>query len=308
MEVMVFENIVELSDAEIVIVDDSKVMRTILVECLNGICNLKEFESAELAISYCKKASPDLILMDWELEGISGLEACQLLQSSSATSHIPIIFVTGNAEKENQLKCWDAGAVDFVAKPIIFETLLNRVKTHLKYKLQADLLKEYSFVDGLTGVYNRRYFNIEIEKLFKHSQRYKKEFSIVMVDVDFFKKYNDFYGHIMGDELLIKIAEKLKIIARRPLDNVFRYGGEEFVVLLPDTTTEGAKKIAINLVSSVEEMQLEHRQSPFEIITVSAGVASSNYNSYKTTLEEADKALYLAKESGRNRAIQAKYS
>lgn len=301
---MMFENIEVLSNAEVVIVDDSKLIRSLLVKCLNSLCNLKEFESAELAIYYCNKANPDLILMDWELEGVSGLEACLILQNSPLTSHIPIIFVTGNADKESQLKCWKAGAVDFVAKPIVFETLLNRVKTHLKYKLQADQLKEYSFIDGLTEIYNRRYFNIEIEKLFKQSKRNKKEFSVIMIDVDFFKKYNDFYGHIMGDELLVKVAKKLTNFARRPLDNVFRYGGEEFIILLPDTNQAGAEKIAKALVSSVAKMQLEHANSPFGILTISAGVACADNNSesYMTVLEEADKALYLAKESGRNRA------
>ncbi len=111
----------------------------------------------------------------------------------------------------------------------------NRVKTHLKYKRQTDLLKQYSFVDGLTGIYNRRFFDLEIERLLKQASRLQQPFATMMLDIDFFKKYNDEYGHLKGDDVLRQVDTALKQQVKRPIDTVFRYGGEEFVVLLPNT-------------------------------------------------------------------------
>ena len=277
-------------------------MRRLLVGCLQEICNVKTVESAEQAIIYCQEEQPDLVLMDWVLEGMSGLEACKKMQVTPKLSEIPIVFVTSNANEESQLQCWEAGAVDFVPKPIVPKTLQNRVKTHLKYKLQADVLRNYSFIDGLTGIYNRRFFDAEVERLLKQHHRADHALSMIMIDIDFFKKYNDYYGHLAGDDVLKQVASKLKEIVRRPLDTVCRYGGEEFVVLLPDTPLQGAKIIAKTLVRAIAGMALEHSQSEHSVVTISAGVASATKTcaSVESLIKSSDDMLYYAKGAGRN--------
>lgn len=297
-----FKDVSELASCEVLIVDDSELMRKLLVGCLQNICNVKTFKSAEEAIQYCHEEKPDLVLMDWVLEGMSGLDACKMMQSNPELSEIPIVFVTSNANEESQLQCWDAGAVDFVPKPIVPKTLQNRVRTHLNYKIQADILRNYSFIDGLTGIYNRRFFDTEVARLLKQRHRVSHSLSTVMIDIDFFKKYNDHYGHLAGDDVLKQVAIKLKDIVRRPLDSVCRYGGEEFVILLPDTPLQGARIIAKTLVRTIANMQIEHTQSPHKFITISAGVASATEScaSVSSLMKNADKVLYEAKEAGRN--------
>jgi diguanylate cyclase (GGDEF)-like protein len=297
-----FKDVSDLASCEVLIVDDSELMRRLLVGCLQDTCKVVTVESAEEAIAYCQDEAPDLVLMDWVLEGMSGLEACQKMQATPALSEIPIIFVTSNANEESQLQCWEAGAVDFVPKPIVPKTLQNRVKTHLNYKIQADILRNYSFIDGLTGIYNRRFFDTEVERLLKQRHRVAHSLSMIMIDIDFFKKYNDHYGHLAGDDVLKQVADKLKEIVRRPLDSVCRYGGEEFVVLLPDTPLQGAKIIAKTLVRAIAGMKLEHSQSEHEVITISAGVASATKAcaSVESLMKSADDALYDAKDAGRN--------
>lgn len=297
-----FSDVSDLASSRVLIVDDSALMRQLLIGCLQGICEVYSVDSAEKAIQFCKDEKPDLVLMDWVLEGMSGLEACKKMQATPNLSDIPIIFVTSNSNEESQEQCWEAGAVDFVPKPIVPKTLQNRVKTHLKYKLQTDLFRNYSFIDGLTGIYNRRFFDLEIRRLLKQRDRLEHTLAVIMIDIDFFKKYNDNYGHLQGDDVLKQVSDKLTDIVRRPLDSVCRYGGEEFVILLPDTPLQGAKIIAKTLVRAIKALGIEHQHSPHEVVTISAGVASTDqkHTSVESILSWADDALYAAKESGRN--------
>ncbi|KAF7764758.1 hypothetical protein PCIT_b0819 [Pseudoalteromonas citrea] len=299
-----FQGLEKMDDCWVLVVDDSSLMRQLLLSSLKQLCKVTAVESAEQAIDVCRDAQPDLVLMDWVLEGMSGIEACKKMQSIPELSEIPVIFVTSNTSEANQELCWEAGAVDFVPKPIVPKTLQNRVKTHLKYKRQTDLLKQYSFVDGLTGIYNRRFFDLEIVRLLKQANRLQQPFATMMLDIDFFKKYNDEYGHLKGDDVLRQVAMALKQQVKRPIDTVFRYGGEEFVVLLPNTAKEGAKIIAEQLVAAVKNLCIENRGSPLEVVTVSVGLAFLAEGEYCNTtqlLHRADSALYNAKDTGRNK-------
>ena len=299
-----FQGLDKMDDCWVLVVDDSSLMRQLQLSSLKQVCKVTAVESAEQAIDVCRDTQPDLVLMDWVLEGISGIEACKKMQSIPELSEIPVIFVTSNTSEANQELCWEAGAVDFVPKPIVPKTLQNRVKTHLKYKRQTDLLKQYSFVDGLTGIYNRRFFDLEIERLLKQASRLQQPFATMMLDIDFFKKYNDEYGHLKGDDVLRQVAAALKQQVKRPIDTVFRYGGEEFVVLLPNTAKEGAKIIAEQLVAAVKNLCIENRGSPLEVVTVSVGLAFLAKGEYCDTtqlLHRADSALYNAKDTGRNK-------
>lgn len=301
-----FNDVDDLSNCTVVLVEDSAINQKIIHCCLADICEIQMFSSAEDALVYCKQSPPDLILMDWMLEGMTGVEACHILQGKPETADIPVIFVTSNTSEHQQELCWDAGAVDFIGKPIVARTLVHRVRTHLKYKKQADLLREYSYVDGLTGVYNRRYFELEIERYYRQSVRTQNDLSLIILDVDHFKLYNDHYGHLKGDDALKAVASVLKNNTRRPLDSAFRYGGEEFAVLLPNTPIDAAAKIAKKIVDDIAALKVPHEPSAFKVVTASAGV-SSNLETKSTSqfIDAADEELYRAKENGRNRVCVA---
>lgn len=302
-----FNDVNDLSNCTVVLVEDSAINQKIIHCCLADICQIAMFSSAEEALEYCKVTPPDLILMDWMLEGMTGVEACHILQRKPETADIPVIFVTSNTSEHQQELCWDAGAVDFIGKPIVARTLVHRVKTHLKYKKQADLLREYSYVDGLTGVYNRRYFEQEIERYHRQSQRTESDLSLIILDVDNFKLYNDQYGHLKGDDVLKSVATVLSNNTRRPLDCAFRYGGEEFAVLLPNTPLEAATKIAENIIVEIASLKIVHSPSSYKVVTASAGVTSNiGLSTTSEFIDAADAELYRAKEAGRNRVCTAK--
>ncbi|RXE86381.1 diguanylate cyclase [Pseudoalteromonas sp. A757] len=302
-----FEDVVELNNCTIVVIEDSPLTQKVLCACLEDICKVVAFESAEKAMEHVKLALPDLILMDWMLEGITGIEACTELQKDPITARIPVIFVTSNIKENQQEMCWDAGAVDFISKPIVARTLFNRVLTHLKYKKQADQLREYSYVDGLTEAFNRRLFDTDLERHYRGAKRSNSPLSIVMLDVDYFKLYNDEYGHLMGDDVLKVFVNTAKNHIRRPMDALYRYGGEEFAILLPNTPYSFALEIAQRVVQTFFETAIEHKLSPLKAVSVSAGVATlseDNINQpVEALVERADKALYEAKENGKNRVF-----
>ncbi|KID57449.1 histidine kinase [Pseudoalteromonas luteoviolacea] len=300
-----FKEIDDLSDSLVLIVEDSALTQKVLGACLDGLCRVDAVDSAEEAINYCLKSPPDLILMDWILGGMTGLEACKKIQAMDELNDIPIIFVTSNTNENQQELCWDAGAVDFLGKPIVARTLVNRVRTHLKYKRQTDILKQYSFFDGLTEVFNRRYFDMECTRLFRQNLRQQQCMSIIMLDIDYFKLFNDQYGHLQGDDALKAVAKVAVKMVNRPLDSVFRYGGEEFAVLLPNTSEEGALKIAQSIVHAVRGLEIPHCKSEFDVVTVSAGVAVGQYGVYDNVedlIQKADEGLYKAKSNGRDQA------
>ncbi|MCG7548144.1 diguanylate cyclase [Pseudoalteromonas sp. Of7M-16] len=300
-----FKEIDDLSDSLVLIVEDSALTQKVLSACLEGLCKVDAVDCAEDAIDYCLKSAPDLILMDWILGGMTGLEACKKIQAMDELNEIPIIFVTSNTNENQQELCWDAGAVDFLGKPIVARTLVNRVRTHLKYKRQTDILKQYSFFDGLTEVFNRRYFDMECKRLFRQNLRQQQCLSVIMLDIDYFKLFNDKYGHLQGDDALKDVAKIAMKMVNRPLDSVFRYGGEEFAVLLPNTSEEGALKIAQSIVKAVKGLEIPHCKSQFDVVTVSAGVAVGHYGAYdniEDLIQKADEGLYLAKTNGRDQA------
>ena len=290
----------------LLIVDDQPSNIRLLHELFRTDCDVFMATTGEQAIKLCLKQSPDLVILDIVMKGMSGHEVCRQLKADSRTSEIPVIFVTGLNKESDEAYGFEIGAVDFISKPINPVIVKARVRTHLALKLQSDILRSIALRDGLTGVGNRRKFDEDLQAAWWHCKRERESLSLIMLDVDFFKRYNDRYGHHAGDECLISIAQKIKFGLSRPYDAIARYGGEEFACLLPETDAEGAKLVAEKLLGLVRELAIEHGDSDVaQVVTVSLGVATivpADGLDPKVLIESADQELYRSKRAGRNRA------
>jgi diguanylate cyclase (GGDEF)-like protein len=258
------------------------------------------------ALVVCAKQLPDLVLLDIEMPDMDGFEVCKRLKADSLTQSIPVIFITAHSSVQVETRGLELGAVDFISKPINPQIVRARVKTHVTLKMQADLLRRWVYLDGLTNVYNRRYFDEYLSTEWNRACRNGTELSILMIDVDFFKRYNDHYGHQEGDNCLRRIAHNIKVTLKRPGDFVARYGGEEFVCVLPETDLKGALLLAEQIRNHVISLQIEHTVSAIlPTVTVSLGACSKPKGSPKILadfLHTADLLLYRAKALGRNQS------
>ena len=199
--------------------------------------------------------------------------------------------------------------MDFIAKPINPVIVRARVQTHLTLKLQSDLLRSMALFDGLTGVPNRRKFDEQLVRDWRQSQREQTALSVILIDVDHFKRYNDHYGHQAGDAALQAVARVLDGTLKRPHDLLARYGGEEFVGVLPNTGLSEAVELAERMQTEVRALNLEHSGSPeAQVVTISLGVAAVVARSDlapQALVEAADQQLYAAKQAGRARVCAA---
>ncbi|AJQ95436.1 diguanylate cyclase [Gynuella sunshinyii] len=298
----------EVSDAWVLIVDDEPINCLVLEEILADICHTRAVNSGAEAIDACVKNKPDLILMDVMMPDQNGLEICRELKADPELMDIPVIFVTSLTNDDDQDECWNAGGTDFVTKPVNATTVRNRVKTHLAYKLQTDMLMHFTYVDGLTGAYNRRFLDAALPRCYKQARRTGSPFSLIMFDIDYFKKFNDRYGHLIGDDCLKQISATSIDTLKRPTDMFVRYGGEEFLCILPDTDEQGAKHLADELKRAIRVLNIIHEDSNFGHVTVSIGVFTlhqSDSDDTQAILQTVDAALYQAKRSGRNRICVA---
>jgi diguanylate cyclase (GGDEF)-like protein len=255
------------------------------------------------ALAFCQGRQPDLILLDILMPKMGGYTVCQRLKNDALTHNIPVIFVSAKNDPKEEARGLDVGGVDFISKPFHVRVVQARVRTQLILKHQSDLLRSMALIDGLTGVGNRRHFDATLESEWRRCVRAGQALSLILVDVDFFKRYNDHYGHQAGDACLQAIASVLKAGFTRSHDMVARYGGEEFVCILPDTSLDGAEKKANELENAVRALSLEHQKSDaFGIVTVSVGVAVAHPAKGENPADLitcADRQLYLAKRSGR---------
>lgn len=290
----------------LLVVDDQPVNVQALYQVFSSDHQVLMATSGAQALSLCASKQPDLVLLDVLMPGMDGYEVCQRLKADDATRDIPVIFVTAHNDEAAETRGLDAGAVDFISKPINPRIVRARVKTHLTLKIQSDLLRHWVYTDGLTGVNNRRCLDERLATEWGRAARNGSALGVVMMDVDFFKRYNDRYGHQAGDECLRRVAAALKAGLKRPADMVARYGGEEFVCLLPDTDLDGAMQLAAQLGQDVFALQIPHADSSVvPVVTVSLGVCSTR-ECAKTTAAEllrgADAQLYAAKSGGRHQA------
>ena len=262
------------------------------------------------ALGFCARRTPDLILLDVVMPGMGGYALCELLKGDPHTCDIPIIFVTGNTDPLDEVQGFEVGGVDFIAKPFHAIVVRARVHTQLVLKRQSDLLRRMALIDGLTGVANRRQFDTLLSAEWRRCGRSGQSLSLIMIDVDHFKRYNDSYGHQQGDVCLRAVAAAIQAALRRPHDLAARYGGEEFACLLPDTALEGALLKAAEIEAAVRALALEHADAEVGgIVTVSvgvAGVAAPRHLIESALVEAADAQLYRAKREGRARVCGAR--
>jgi len=293
----------------ILIVDDQPINIQALYRIFAPDHRVLMATSGAKALALCKEDPPDLVLLDVVMPQMNGHEVCARLKADEATRSIPVIFVTSHTDAEEETKGLEVGAVDFIAKPVNPAVVRARVKTHLTLKAHTDLLRQMVFIDGLTGVANRRCFDERLDTEWRRAARSASPLALLMLDVDHFKRFNDRYGHQVGDECLRRVACAIKAGLNRPGDLVARYGGEEFSCILPGTDLEGALAVGAGIEQGVRGLQIEHADSDVSgVVTLSIGVSMGlpdRDGDPARLLALADAQLYRAKHSGRGRACGA---
>lgn len=300
-----------LGRPKLLLVDDQPMNIRVLHQLFRYECDVHMATGGEQAIEVCKALLPDLILLDVVMEGMDGHEVCRRLKADPLTQDIPIIFLSANGEEDDEAIGLELGAVDYIGKPFNPMIVRARVKTHLTLKRQGDYLRSMAMLDGLTGVANRRKLEARLEAAWSQACRDNGPLSLIMIDVDYFKKYNDHYGHQSGDQCLRRLAMALAATLNRPYDLLARYGGEEFACLLPDTDLAGAERVAQKMLAAVAELRIEHLASEVgPQVSLSLGVATVLASARLTPQELlrcADEQLYLAKAGGRARVCARFY-
>lgn len=318
---------------EILVVDDQQdnilLLSTML--SLEGY-QVKNVMSGQSAFQIAKDTQPHLILLDINMPEMNGYEVCQLLKADCQTKDIPIIFISASNYALDKVKAFNCGGNDYITKPFQIEEVSARIKNQLAIRrlqlqlteknacleneirqrqvVQQELLKLnqqlqiLARIDGLTKIANRYYFDERFEREWRQSYRDRSSLALILCDVDFFKNYNDYFGHQAGDLCLQNVAQAISEVVQRPLDLVARYGGEEFVVLLPQTPIANALQLAEKIRQKVYDLNLPHPlSSSSDRVSLSLGVVGMIANSEYTKeqfLATADRALYQAKQQGRN--------
>lgn len=300
----------------LLLIDDSKTARarvrqvlethavfTDVIEATNGLEGFKALLSHPV----------DVILCDLIMPEMDGFKFLDMKRSKPEFDDVPVILLTAQGEIRNKIQGLERGASDYLVKPFDDGELLARVKVQLKIKtLQDELraanehLRELSNRDFLTGLFNRRYLMSELEKEFYRAKRMGRDLSVLMIDIDYFKRCNDTYGHKVGDQVLVKVAQTIGDQLRR-FDLLARYGGEEFIIALPETGSAGAEQVAERYRRNVESLRVAADDRIISV-TISIGVATyseANYDNLDELIEAADAKLYEAKAAGRNRVMVA---
>ncbi len=295
-------NFSKKTDFTVLIVDDQPTNIQLIYQLLKDDYQILMATSGTQAINVCKESQPDLVLLDVIMPEMDGLQTCRLIKNDPTIADIPVIFITGLTAQEDQDACWEAGGVDFLKKQFNINTLKNRIKAHLTLKHQADLLRSLAYLDGLTGLNNRRYFDQHLKPHLAQAYRKKQPLSLLLIDIDYFKQYNDTFGHLEGDDCLKKVATTLHQCCRRPTDIAARYGGEEFAMILPETDQEGIWYVANLVQDKIKTLCIDHPAAENGFLTISIGGAVDLEGSHspEQLIKLADNMLYQAKNTGRN--------
>lgn len=296
---MVTPMLIDTQQSTVLIVDDAPSNIRVMGAILQERYRVKTAMGGQQCIDMALKYQPDLILLDIEMPGLSGYEVCKELKGMDETRDIPIIFVTGRGNVEDEEMGLRIGAVDYITKPIRPVILSARVDTHVTLKRQQDRLVKMAMHDQLTGLFNRHYMLEIVGQKLARARRHKTPLTVMLIDIDHFKKINDNHGHIVGDQILEHVGHFL-FEQCRVEDTVARFGGEEFVVLM--------EPCGLNQAHYKAELMRDEisRLNPHDIhLTVSIGIAEFDDNDidFSALLKRADDALYKAKESGRNCSV-----
>lgn len=293
----------DVPDSIILIIDDSPDAIRLLGGMLKEQGQILFATTGESGLNLARQRQPQLILLDVDMPDMDGYDVCRHLKADPDTQDCAIIFVTAASTSESEIRALSAGAVDFITKPLNPPVVRARVQTHLKLQHQSAALAKLASKDGLTGLYNRRYFAEQLDKEFQRHKRQKLPLGLAMIDVDHFKPYNDGYGHLEGDNCLRCVADCIALTTRRPGEIAARYGGEEFIVILPYTALEDAARYGELLCQRIRELGIVHAYSPPGVVTASVGVTSAipeEGGSGQALVAAADRALYSAKAAGRD--------
>jgi len=295
----------EPKETTILIMDHDRIALDLVLDIFSATATVLTALNSENGIEIAIREQPDLILLNNLIQEIDGNEVCNQLKSMPETENIPIIILSPDIEIEDELAALSIGAIDFIAKPLKPKILKARVENHLFQKRDRDKLKLMSSIDALTGIPNRRRFDECLNLEWRRALRSKYPLSLLMIDIDHFKSYNDTYGHQKGDECLKVVAQEIGRHLRRPSDLVARYGGEEFSVILPETPSYSALSLATRVWSGIGNLRISHAGlASVGYLTVSIGTSTTIPDSRKEMLalvENADKNLYRSKSTGRNR-------
>jgi len=294
--------------ATILVVDDSPENLQVISAVLKEHYKVKVAISGERALALATAPEPpDLILLDVMMPGMDGYEVCTRLKNNPATARIPVLFVSSRDEEEDEARGLSLGAIDYIVKPIRPSIVQARVRNHIELKRSRDLLERLTTQDHLTGISNRRRFDDYLEVEWRRAAREQAPISLISIDIDHFKAFNDHYGHPRGDHCLIHVARSLASCVTRPSDLVARCGGEEFACVLPATDSAGAEKLAEQMRAGILAQCLEHaHSSTHSHVTISLGVATTVPQAdepVQALIDLADAALYEAKSAGRNRYV-----
>lgn len=286
------------SQSVLVIDDASDIHDLIRVHLRPEGVRLHHAEDADAGLALAQAERPDLILLDLDMPGRSGLELCRLVKDDPDLAAIPVVFLTGTTDVPTKVRAFDAGASDYITKPFDAVELRARVRAALRTKRYHDMLATCALLDGLTGLWNRAYFDERLAAECHVAVRHGRGVALVLVDVDHFKRLNDTHGHPFGDDVLRQVGQVLSGEMRQG-DHACRYGGEEFALILRETDLAGARTVAERVRARIEALALRRGATPVPV-TASLGVAAGLTEPARL-IQAADEALYAAKHGGRNR-------
>ena len=301
------------SGQTLLIIDDNAQTIHLLTSLMEGQAAVHFAKGGPEGIQLAKTLRPDVVLLDLDmharsdLSGMSGLEVCKQLKGDLLTRDCAVLMVTGHNSDATELAAMRAGAVDVLAKPLHGPMVQMRVQTQLTLQHQTATLRRLAHLDGLTALFNRRYFDTQWDVECRRHRRQNQPLGLALVDIDHFKPFNDSYDHLRGDDALHMVGQSLQSTARRPGEVVARFGGDEFAIIIPYASAENLVSLGDRICDSVEGMALPHSSSDTApVVTVSVGLVAAipTYDdSGQRMLNLAEQALQRAKSQGRNRAV-----
>ena len=288
----------------VLVIDDDELARLVLTEILKDEFEVRTASSAAMGLEMARQETPDIVLLDYKMPKMDGHEALAEIRQEPALADTPIVFVTADDRDDLEVNSIELGAVDFVTKPVHAKILITRLKSHIESKNRQDGLRKLALIDGLTGIPNRRQFDETLDREWRRTLRDGGWLSLALIDIDYFKQFNDTYGHPAGDQCLKSVAEQIVGGLQRPADLAARFGGEEFACVLPQTDLAGAQLVGDAMCQRMRDPAIPHARSDVaDHVTVSIGVVtvSSGFEFQATEIiEAADRLLYEAKQAGRN--------